>query len=253
MPETPLRSTFLYKFYLYIVDTFHLIGYFCNQHLLFCTLNLTIIQGPAVYLNLKQSVAAVTRELCFKFSEAQVWQHYWSSSNNPNRSVKGAKWDVKHKIFTSGLLCCNNHFLILVYFVCVFFLWDGPVAHGKYFRSLQLQQLHCWHVTCFLSCVIHCCIGMFWHQYIVSNIFGEKVKRNALVLGDVSLWVQIFSTHLFDKRPFITFTHYDLHHTATLISLINQHSQKTDTNEQLANKVARSNVDLWLSLSSFPT
>lgn len=96
-----------------------------------------------------------------------------------------------------------------------------------------------------------CHIGLFWHKYIVSNIFGEKVKRNTLVLGDILLWVQIFSTHLFDERPFITFAHCHLHHTATLTSLINQHSQKPDANEQLANKVARSNVDLWLSLSLF--
>lgn len=63
--------------------------------------------------------------------------------------------------------------------------------------------------------------------------------------------MHVFSAHLFDERPLITFTHCHLHHTATLTSLINQNSQKTDANEKLANKVARSNVDSWLSLSLF--
>lgn len=117
------------------------------------------------------------------------------------------------------------------------------MAHGKYCRSPAAVTLLARYLLPILS-VIYCCIGIFWHKYIVSNIFGEKVKRNALDLGDVSLWVPIFSTHLFEERPFITFAHCHLHHTATLTSLINQHSQKTDANEQLANKVARSNVDL---------
>lgn len=77
IPKTTLHYTFFHNFYLYIVDIFHLTVYFCNHHLLCCTLNLsTIIQGPTEYLNLKQSVAAVVEESCFKFSEAQVWQHY---------------------------------------------------------------------------------------------------------------------------------------------------------------------------------
>lgn len=101
-----------------------------------------------------------------------------------------------------------------------------------------------WNITCLhISSVFpNACSGT---DTLFLAFWVEKLHRDGLFLDDISIWVplhfQIFSAHLFDKRPLITITHCHLHHTAVLI---NQHSQKTDANEQLANKVARSNVDL---------
>lgn len=164
-------------------------------------------------------------------------------------------------LFTSGLLCCSNSSVILesapfLYFF-FFFCRVGSVANGKYRCSpAELRHFCHWNITCLHTS------SVFPNAFsgtdtLILTFLVDKLQRNGSISGwyyDVggvhihaSPFPNIFCTT--DKRPLITVTHCHLHHTDALTGLINQHSQKTDANEQLANKVARCNVNLWCFLS----